>query len=240
MWQPPLLSCVGSNPCFAFAPEGRATGGSDHVGQTLATSPCSLELLAYDSGGCYAFRCVQCGAHTLHGGWTAGCACSHDEAGPGRLFRRAYAPLVEAGYVEVVYGGAKEGQFLCTHPLVKSIHLTGSAATYDAVVWGSNKQKANSSTIALLQGCFSKCLNSLHEGVAGAARHLTPKCDWQCACKNVSKQDDVPHCIGRHFMTRQCNLCERIRRGSKASRRSARVPSVGDLPGAAHVQVRPH
>ena len=56
-----------------------------------------------------------------------------------RLFRRAYAPLVEAGYVEVVYGGAKEGQFLCTHALVKSIHLTGSAATYDAVVWGEQQ-----------------------------------------------------------------------------------------------------
>ena len=62
-----------------------------------------------------------------------------------RLFRRAYAPLVEAGYVEVVYGAAKEGQFLCTHPLVKSIHLTGSAATYDAVVWGKNKKKASGS-----------------------------------------------------------------------------------------------
>lgn len=52
----------------------------------------------------------------------------------------AYAPLVEAGYVEIVYGGAKEGAFLTNHPSIKSIHLTGSSATYDAVVWG-NKPK---------------------------------------------------------------------------------------------------
>lgn len=54
--------------------------------------------------------------------------------------RLAYAPLVQAGYVEIVYGGAKEGAFLTKHPIVKSIHLTGSAATYDAVVWGGQKK----------------------------------------------------------------------------------------------------
>lgn len=47
---------------------------------------------------------------------------------------------MEAGYVEVVYGATKEGKFLCNHDLVKSIHLTGSTATYDAVVWGGKKK----------------------------------------------------------------------------------------------------
>lgn len=54
--------------------------------------------------------------------------------------RRALAPLVERGYVDIVYGGGGEGAFLSTHPLVGSILLTGSAATYDAIVWG-NKDK---------------------------------------------------------------------------------------------------
>ena len=54
--------------------------------------------------------------------------------------RKAYAPLVEAGYVEVVYGATKEGKFLCNHDLIKSIHLTGSTVTYDAVVWGGKKK----------------------------------------------------------------------------------------------------
>ena len=47
---------------------------------------------------------------------------------------------MEAGYVEVVYGATKEGAFLCNHGLIKSIHLTGSTATYDAVVWGGKKK----------------------------------------------------------------------------------------------------
>lgn len=50
--------------------------------------------------------------------------------------RRAFAPLVEAGFFEVVYGGAEVGTFLTHHPTIESIHLTGSAATFDAVVWG--------------------------------------------------------------------------------------------------------
>lgn len=50
--------------------------------------------------------------------------------------RRAFAPLVEAGFFEVVYGGAEVGTFLTHHHTIESIHLTGSAATFDAVVWG--------------------------------------------------------------------------------------------------------
>lgn len=42
--------------------------------------------------------------------------------------------------MEIVYGGAKEGAFLTSHPTIKSIHLTGSSATYDAVVWGKQKK----------------------------------------------------------------------------------------------------
>ena len=55
--------------------------------------------------------------------------------------RRAFAPLVDAGFLEVVYGGAEQGAFLVNHPTVKSIHLTGSAATYDAIVWGPGEPK---------------------------------------------------------------------------------------------------
>ena len=43
---------------------------------------------------------------------------------------------MEAGFFEVVYGGAEVGTFLTHHPTIESIHLTGSAATFDAVVWG--------------------------------------------------------------------------------------------------------
>ncbi|KAK9835218.1 hypothetical protein WJX81_006473 [Elliptochloris bilobata] len=54
----------------------------------------------------------------------------------GPFLRRAFAPLVEAGFFEVVYGGVDVGTFLAHHMTVESIHLTGSATTFDALVWG--------------------------------------------------------------------------------------------------------
>lgn len=53
----------------------------------------------------------------------------------GPYLREAFQPLVDKGFLEFVYGGAKEGAALCNHQLVSSVHLTGSAATYDAIVW---------------------------------------------------------------------------------------------------------
>lgn len=59
----------------------------------------------------------------------------------GPFLRRAFQPLVDRGFVEFVYGAGEEGKFLCQHPLVCSIHLTGSAATYDAIVWQGKPKK---------------------------------------------------------------------------------------------------
>ena len=55
--------------------------------------------------------------------------------------RRAFQPLVDAGFVEIVYGAGDVGRLLCQHPLVASVHLTGSSSTFDAIVWGDNKAK---------------------------------------------------------------------------------------------------
>ncbi len=60
---------------------------------------------------------------------------------PPHAHSRALQPLVDAGYVEIVYGGADQGKYLCNHPLIADIHLTGSNYTYDAIVWGGKKEK---------------------------------------------------------------------------------------------------
>ena len=54
----------------------------------------------------------------------------------GPFMDEAFRELVRLGYFRVVYGGAKEGDYLCTHDLVDSIHITGSDKTFDAIVWG--------------------------------------------------------------------------------------------------------
>lgn len=56
----------------------------------------------------------------------------------GPFLEKAFAPL--ADYVQVVYGGAEAGSFLCNHPLVEEIHVTGSARTHDAIVYGTGPE----------------------------------------------------------------------------------------------------
>ena len=58
----------------------------------------------------------------------------------GPLMDEAFRELVRLGYFRVVYGGAKEGDYLCRHELVGSIHITGSDKTYDAIVWGTGAE----------------------------------------------------------------------------------------------------
>ena len=55
----------------------------------------------------------------------------------GPFLEEAFAPLVAAGFVRVVYGGGDIGAWLCEHELVEEIHVTGSARTHDAIVFGA-------------------------------------------------------------------------------------------------------
>lgn len=50
------------------------------------------------------------------------------------VLERSFEPFVQAGFVRFASGGAETGASLCAHPLVESIHVTGSEATYRAVV----------------------------------------------------------------------------------------------------------
>jgi len=53
------------------------------------------------------------------------------------LLLQVFAPLVAAGFLEFVYGGADVGKYCNHHPLVDSVHLTGSEATYNNIMFGT-------------------------------------------------------------------------------------------------------
>jgi acyl-CoA reductase-like NAD-dependent aldehyde dehydrogenase len=55
----------------------------------------------------------------------------------GEYLAQAFAPLIQAGFLQIVYGGAEVGEYLCQHPQVEAIHITGSHRTHDAIVWGA-------------------------------------------------------------------------------------------------------
>lgn len=59
----------------------------------------------------------------------------------GPLIERAFQPLVGAGYLRVVYGGASQGQHLIHHPGVDEVHMTGSTAVHDRIVWGDTPEE---------------------------------------------------------------------------------------------------
>jgi hypothetical protein len=60
----------------------------------------------------------------------------------GPFFEAAFADLVRDGYVATAYGGADVGARLTAHPGVASVHVTGSRATHDAIVWGTGEEAA--------------------------------------------------------------------------------------------------
>jgi acyl-CoA reductase-like NAD-dependent aldehyde dehydrogenase len=64
----------------------------------------------------------------------------NDYIGP--LLVEGFRCLIEAGYVQIAYGGASEGAYLCQHPDVDEIFITGSDKTFDAVVFGPGESGA--------------------------------------------------------------------------------------------------
>lgn len=58
------------------------------------------------------------------------------------VFERALAPLVDRGFVRIVTGGAEAGGRLIGDPRVSAVHMTGAAATHDAIVFGTGEEGA--------------------------------------------------------------------------------------------------
>ncbi|NEW50334.1 aldehyde dehydrogenase family protein [Nocardia cyriacigeorgica] len=58
------------------------------------------------------------------------------------VYTAILAPLIELGTVRLLTGGAEVGGYLVEHDLVAHVHMTGSAKTHDAIVWGTGAEVA--------------------------------------------------------------------------------------------------
>jgi acyl-CoA reductase-like NAD-dependent aldehyde dehydrogenase len=58
------------------------------------------------------------------------------------VLNRALAPFVERGFLRVTSGGPEVGAYLAHHPEVDAVHITGNAASHDALVFGSGSEGA--------------------------------------------------------------------------------------------------
>jgi acyl-CoA reductase-like NAD-dependent aldehyde dehydrogenase len=64
----------------------------------------------------------------------------NDYLGP--FYEQIFSDFVSRGWLRILYGGADVGGYLAHHPKIDAIHMTGSAATYDAIAWGTDDRAA--------------------------------------------------------------------------------------------------
>ncbi len=74
----------------------------------------------------------------------------------GPLIEAIFQPLIADGFVAIAYGGAGVGQYLCHHPQVDTIHITGSQRTYSTIVGSFPPDKSKPITAEL--GCITPVL----------------------------------------------------------------------------------
>jgi aldehyde dehydrogenase (NAD(P)+) len=58
------------------------------------------------------------------------------------VFARIFSSLIGEGFVRLAGGGADVGAYLCAHPGIDAIHLTGGERTHDAIVFGGGDDGA--------------------------------------------------------------------------------------------------
>ncbi len=56
------------------------------------------------------------------------------------FFSALLQPAIDLGVVRIFKGGTDVGEYLCSHPMVEVIHITGSEAVHDAIVWGAGDE----------------------------------------------------------------------------------------------------
>lgn len=54
------------------------------------------------------------------------------------IFETAFAPLIKSNLLRILTGGPDVGAALIQHDAVDAVHITGSAATHDVIVWGTD------------------------------------------------------------------------------------------------------
>ncbi len=59
----------------------------------------------------------------------------------GQFLEQAFQPLIRDGFLAIAYGGADLGSYLCQHPEIETVHITGSHLTHDAIVWGQGSAR---------------------------------------------------------------------------------------------------
>jgi acyl-CoA reductase-like NAD-dependent aldehyde dehydrogenase len=58
----------------------------------------------------------------------------------GPVIEKVFQCLIKRDFMRIVYGGKEAGSYLCYHPAVDEIHMTGSDKTFEAIVFGQGDE----------------------------------------------------------------------------------------------------
>lgn len=105
----------------------------------------------------------------------------------GPLLERAFEPFVEPGYLRFAYGGADAGAYLCAHPEIDEIHITGSAQTHDAIAAATDKritsELGNVSPTIVIPGAWSDA--DVHFQAQNIATQKAHNAGFNCVASQV-------------------------------------------------------
>ena len=119
------------------------------------------------------------------------------------LFEAIFAEYVEHGWLRFVDGGAAEGTYLATHDGIDSIHVTGSARTHDALVWGVEEQaeQRRRDDLPLLTKPFTSELGGISPCIVVPGRWSDADFRFQAEHIVTSKLNNSGHnCIASQIM----------------------------------------
>lgn len=120
---------------------------ADTVHSTMATfykdpAPTGKVALVLGAGNIFSISPLDV-VHRMFGEGQVCLLKMHPLTDPlGPVFEALFAPLIDAGYFAISYGGADVGEYLVRHAGIDTVHVTGGEKTHDAIVFGRGPEGA--------------------------------------------------------------------------------------------------
>jgi hypothetical protein len=133
----------------------------------------------------------------------------------GPVFERAYAPLIDAGYLQIIYGGADVGAAAVQHDLVGEIHITGSINSHDSIVWGPpgpERDRRKRENDPVLRKPISSELGNVTPWIVVPGRYTEKQLDFQAENIATSITNNCSfNCIATKVIVTSANWPDRER-----------------------------
>jgi hypothetical protein len=106
----------------------------------------------------------------------------------GPFLEDIFSDLIRDGFVHVVYGGSEVGEYLCYHPGVDEIHITGNVMTHDAIVYGTGGEGRR-----IRQNRQPRCIKPITSELGNVSPVIVVPGPWSEAdlefqCANIATQ----------------------------------------------------